>query len=464
MRGKPVSLVRGASGPLLAVAIGWATACGSQDTAPAAPSPGDGADASTPDAGEASGGAGARDAGTRRGTGGAGLAGAGAGGASGAAGSGGSDAGTPGGADAAAPASKCGDGVRTGGEFCDGTDLHGADCTVFGYVGGDLGCSAGCSYDFARCTGKAELCYDGIDNDGNRKKDCADPACAATCADSCSAPPRILDPGFLNGDSTGHASLLTSSCLPSGATSGPELVFRVVASQTGVLEAVLTAVSADFSLSVRTDCAAASAEKACSDRSAGPGATETVKIPVTAGDPLFLVVDGAGPGDVGAFALEVHSSAIACGNRTRDPGEECDDGNTTSGDGCSGTCKLELSEHEPNDTLAAANAYTHMPFVAQISPAGDVDVFSITLKNANSQIDVDTLDLGDGACANLELDDRVDLLGPDGHVIASNDDGNVGFCATLSATGLAAGTYYVRVTASGVATTFPYMLAVHRSP
>ncbi|MFA6214986.1 MAG: DUF4215 domain-containing protein [Patescibacteria group bacterium] len=31
-----------------------------------------------------------------------------------------------------------------------------------------------------------------------------------------------------------------------------------------------------------------------------------------------------------------------CGNGTRDSGEECDDGNTVSGDGCSGACQLEV--------------------------------------------------------------------------------------------------------------------------
>jgi cysteine-rich repeat protein len=33
--------------------------------------------------------------------------------------------------------------------------------------------------------------------------------------------------------------------------------------------------------------------------------------------------------------------ASACGNGALDAGEECDDGNTTAGDGCSPTCQNE---------------------------------------------------------------------------------------------------------------------------
>ena len=34
--------------------------------------------------------------------------------------------------------------------------------------------------------------------------------------------------------------------------------------------------------------------------------------------------------------------APACGDGTVDPGEQCDDGNTTPGDGCSATCQFEI--------------------------------------------------------------------------------------------------------------------------
>ncbi|MEZ4404615.1 MAG: DUF4215 domain-containing protein [Kofleriaceae bacterium] len=35
------------------------------------------------------------------------------------------------------------------------------------------------------------------------------------------------------------------------------------------------------------------------------------------------------------------AGAVACGNNVVEPGEQCDDGNTASGDGCSATCQIE---------------------------------------------------------------------------------------------------------------------------
>jgi hypothetical protein len=48
----------------------------------------------------------------------------------------------------------CGnDAVDAVGEQCDGTDLAGLSCTTLGFVGGTLGCDAGCNLDTTGCTG-----------------------------------------------------------------------------------------------------------------------------------------------------------------------------------------------------------------------------------------------------------------------------------------------------------------------
>jgi cysteine-rich repeat protein len=371
-----------------------------------------------------------------------------------------------GGPDADAPlpeAGVCGDGVVGPHEFCDGTELNNADCIVFGYASGVLRCDSSCAYDFSRCKG-TELCFNGSDDDGDHAIDCADSDCAVACASSCATATLILDPGHVNGNTGGHASEVASSCVPQGTGSGPEVVFRVRPSVTGVLEATVTSVSADFTLSVRKDCTDDASEVVCRNLGAGAGATETVRTLVTRGQEVFLVVDGADQSQAGIFALDLASRPIECGDGNLDPGEECDDHNKSPDDGCSATCMLELDEVEPNETTSTATPYTELPFIARISSPTDVDVFSIVVSAQNSMLSVETLDLGDGACSRMELDDRIEILAPDGHALVANDDGGVGFCAKASVTGLAPGTYYVRVQASGTATDFPYNLDISRSP
>jgi cysteine-rich repeat protein len=195
------------------------------------------------------------------------------------------------------------------------------------------------------------------------------------------------------------------------------------------------------------------------------GATEQVVVPVVQTQKVYVVVDGTGEASVGAFTLEVASRPVVCGDGFTDPPEECDDHNTNDGDGCSAECRGEWDETEPNDTVAQATPYSVQPSAARIFPAGDVDVFSIQVTAPNSMLFVETRDLGDAACANKTLDNRIDVIGPDGTtVLASNDDGGEGFCAKKDLSGLAPGTYYLRVEASGVATTFPYVLDMWKSP
>lgn len=53
--------------------------------------------------------------------------------------------------------------------------------------------------------------------------------------------------------------------------------------------------------------------------------------------------------DVCLVELKVAPDPVACGNGTVDPGETCDDGNTTDGDGCSATCQDEDPGMDPKD-------------------------------------------------------------------------------------------------------------------
>jgi cysteine-rich repeat protein len=359
----------------------------------------------------------------------------------------------------------CGNGALDPNEVCDGDLLGGLDCTSFGFDAGTLLCSD-CLADITGCT-SPEDCFDGQDNDGDGLRDCLDPDCAAICADPCGNQVILAVPSQVQGDTTGHGNTVDSSCADHNA-SGPEFVYQVTAPETGVLDFWLTSM-ADLSLSVRGQCDSEGSEVVCANRTAGAPGTELLTLPVTAGQTLSVVVDGAFAGEWGPYALGVESRVPACGDGRLDAGEQCDDGDTTPGDGCDDLCQVETGEHETQnnshsgaDTIAAGTDW-----YALISPEHDVDYVSFIVGSANAVIAAQTLDFGDGACAGYLLDTVVDILDTNGStVLATNDDGGDGSCSLAEATAPAAGTYHVRVRASTIAdpVTFGYVLAVSVTP
>jgi hypothetical protein len=96
----------------------------------------------------------------------------------------------------------CGDGVRSVGEACDGSDFGGADCTAAGFYNPDgLACSSFCTFDVASCTGFCgdntingdELC-DGVSPPGtcfDLGFDAGPLACAQSCGLSFSSCARF---------------------------------------------------------------------------------------------------------------------------------------------------------------------------------------------------------------------------------------------------------------------------------
>jgi hypothetical protein len=55
---------------------------------------------------------------------------------------------------------ECGDGLVDPGEDCDTASLAGSDCATLGFVAGELGCAADCSFDTSACTD--QVCGNGI--------------------------------------------------------------------------------------------------------------------------------------------------------------------------------------------------------------------------------------------------------------------------------------------------------------
>ncbi|MEP7125869.1 MAG: DVUA0089 family protein [Byssovorax sp.] len=361
-----------------------------------------------------------------------------------------------------APPPGCGDGKVVFPEQCDGADLGGATCKSVGFEGGAISCGKSCQLDESKCTDK-ELCTDGVDNDKDTKTDCADSDCALACAASCTADAlTVIAPDFLvvAGDTTGHANLLHASCSAmNGAASGPEIVYQATINVTGVLDLSLLS-DADLGVSVRSACAQQPTELGCADDQSGSQATERLKLPVKANDTVFLVVQGHTAADAGSYSLTVKSRAVTCGDGFTDAPEQCDDGATMSGDGCSAQCTIESSETEPNGMTAQANTYIP-PWFGAISPAGDVDTIKINIPTKSTL----TATIGDfdGGCQSGALDSYLVVLDQNGTtMLATDDDGGVGSCSSTQVPNLAPGAYYVRVSASPKALdpTFAYKLAL----
>jgi len=336
-------------------------------------------------------------------------------------------------------------------EECEVGFLEGATCESLGYATGTLQC-ADCRFDLARCAW-LEDCRDGVDNDADGDVDCLDADCLDACADACADPTPLADGEMLIGDTTGHGNTLDAACGAGAGLSGPELAYRFVAEQDGVVEVSLRSNAADLTLSLRDGCDAGAAELACS-------ADGFVSAAVSAGDELFVVVDGAASAEAGPFVLELAARAVACGDRVRDPGEECEDGGTESGDGCHEDCTLESSEGPDNGTPAGADPLVS-PYFAQVDPQFDVDWVRVELATGDRRITAMTRGFLGEDCANGALDTYLELYDATGTTLLASNNDAASACSTLVVQPLDPGTYLVRIFGGDDQTpVFPYVLEV----
>ncbi len=215
-------------------------------------------------------------------------------------------------------------------------------------------CVFGCT-DNAQCTTTGfcdvangncrvpENCTNGIDDTGNGLVDCEDPDCAtaATCpfAAVCAAalPALASNPGDTTAGTTDFA---TTGCTNLGAGLAKERIFTYTSPGNGTLTLNLTT-TANLGMYVRSACTNDPAtDLGCA--SDGTAGNETLSLTVTAGEAVTIFVDGATTADMGAFTLTTAFAADVCGDGAITGAETCDDGNTTSGDGCSSTCQIEF--------------------------------------------------------------------------------------------------------------------------
>ncbi len=179
----------------------------------------------------------------------------------------------------------CGDGSIQGIEQCDGADLGGASCTTRGFTMGTLACSSGCTYDTSGCSSAA--CGNGVLESGEL---CDDGN--ATTGDGCTS--CAVDSGFT---CVGTPSSCSAICGDGMIRGGEE----------------------------------------CDGASLG-GASCTSR--------------GFTGGTLTCSSCRFNESACtttSCGNSTIEPsaGEECDDGNTVSFDGCDSSCHVDANYYLP---------------------------------------------------------------------------------------------------------------------
>ena len=239
-----------------------------------------------------------------------------------------------------APPPVCGDGNVDPGEECDDGNTTPGD-----------GCDDACMNEPAVCGDGilqfGEQCDDGNTTPGDGCDDfcmyegvgACGPEAPAICADSISDDITVI--GLPIND--------WMTCF-GFADAGPEYAFVFVPTYTGDVTVDLTVTDPDMDLIVvQGDAAGACDPTDCAnivDASLNGGTTaETVTFTATLGTTYYLIVDTYLPGGTGgAFTLDVTCAPPpVCGNGVLEAGEECDDGNTTAGDGCDDLCALEPS-------------------------------------------------------------------------------------------------------------------------
>ncbi|WP_437955486.1 DUF4215 domain-containing protein [Sorangium sp. So ce119] len=198
------------------------------------------------------------------------------------------------------------------------------------------------------CTLGETDCTNYEDDDGDGSYDCADTECAATCTPvaeaACASATPILST-TIHGDTSGSTSGLEGTCFLGNTGHGPEEIhlFTPPTGQSGTLLIELESPT-DHSVYARSSCADMLSEIDCSDESSpydGLPDEERIEIHVSDGQAVPIVVDAYEPREAGPYTLNVSFTPIVCGDGSVGSIEECDDGNTTSGDGCSATCAYE---------------------------------------------------------------------------------------------------------------------------
>lgn len=266
-----------------------------------------------------------------------------------------------------------------------------ASCATDEIVGIDYGPEAGTTVPQGADAGLGSpLCGNGrLDDregcdDGNRT---SGDGCSATCtvesagAGGCpgtaitlGAPSASVRTGHISGDTASSGSSFQSATC--GGGNGKDAVYSITSDLPGRARVRLEA-GFDSFVALRSICLDATTEATCKAVPVGGGATEIV-FPIAAKETRYVVVDGIA-GKSGSFELDVRIDATTCGDARAEYPEQCDDGNTAAGDGCSPTCTLETPVSLPGKCPGASYTLFGSPAGPRtVSFAGDVSLLANT--------------------------------------------------------------------------------------
>lgn len=231
-----------------------------------------------------------------------------------------------------------------------------ANTPVYVIVDGDLSTSEGV-FELGVVV-KPGVCGNGALEGGEQCDDgnaAANDGCSATCQlepatknDTCANADTItLTAGaggtYATSISSGTTNLSHDQTFTGCSSTGPDAIFKVVAPIDGVLTAEVPVAGFNVSLGARSTCPSsttASVPLVCSNTSSENG-LEEISFSVKQGDTYYLIVDGTAAAELGPFTMLVNVRPPGCGDGLTSGTEQCDDGNTVAGDGCSPTCTAE---------------------------------------------------------------------------------------------------------------------------